>query len=261
MPKKPANPSPQKRLKMKDLEEATGVGREAIRYYIREGLLPEPERPARNVAWYDESFVEKIRFIKELQEKRYLPLNVIQRLVSDGGDPPRAEVEALLDLDGKLFPQVDGSPKPAGERLAVVARRCGIPVAEVRKVATTSAIAITSRKGVEWVDASSHAVLELWGKIRKAGYTPEAGFPPEQIGLYVDMVEWLAREELRLFARGVTGRVEGDEAVQMAEHGIDLVNEMISLLRKNTLLRLIAEGDVAGKDASKPARGAPRRRS
>ena len=46
-----------KRLKMRDLERATGVGREAIRYYIREGLLPEPERTARNVAWYDESFV------------------------------------------------------------------------------------------------------------------------------------------------------------------------------------------------------------
>ena len=75
------------------------------------------------------------------------------------------------------------------------------------------------------------------------------------------MVEWLAREELRMFARGVTGRVEGDAAVQMAEHGIDLVNKMISLLRKNTLLRLIAEGDVVGKDGSKPARRGPLRRS
>ena len=40
-----------RRLKMKDLERTTGVGREAIRFYIREGLLPEPERPSRNVAW------------------------------------------------------------------------------------------------------------------------------------------------------------------------------------------------------------------
>ena len=34
-------------MKMKELEARTGVGREAIRFYIREGLLPEPERPKR----------------------------------------------------------------------------------------------------------------------------------------------------------------------------------------------------------------------
>ena len=39
-------------MKMKELERETGVGRETIRFYIREGLLPEPERPKRNVAAY-----------------------------------------------------------------------------------------------------------------------------------------------------------------------------------------------------------------
>ncbi len=46
-----------RQMKMQDLERATGVGRETIRFYIREGLLPQPTRPSRNVAWYDESFV------------------------------------------------------------------------------------------------------------------------------------------------------------------------------------------------------------
>ena len=95
----PEEPEPPARLKMKDLEARTGVGRETIRFYIREGLLPEPERPARNVAWYDEAFVERIRFIKELQEKRYLPLSVIRRIVADDEELSRAEVDALLELD------------------------------------------------------------------------------------------------------------------------------------------------------------------
>ena len=66
-----------------------GVGRETIRFYIREGLLPEPERPGRNVAWYDESFVERIALIKELQQKRFLPLQVIKAIVA-GDAPSRA---------------------------------------------------------------------------------------------------------------------------------------------------------------------------
>lgn len=230
---------------MKDLEDATGVGREAIRFYIREGLLPEPERPARNVAWYDESFIEKIRFIKELQEKRFLPLSVIRRVVAEGEDLSTPEVEALLDLDGKLLPQAAGASIPEGERLSNLARRCAIPVGDVRQIAEAGAIEITKQDGKDWVPGPFVAVVELWSELRKSGFTPEAGFPAEQVGLYVDMVDWLSREELRIFSRGVTGRVDGPTTVEMAEHGIDLVNQIIAVLRRNTMLRLIADGDVA----------------
>ena len=99
------------RLKMQDLERATGVGRETIRFYIREGLLPEPERPSRNVAWYDESFVERVALIKELQQKRFLPLHVIKAIVGNDAAPSRDEVRTLLELDGKLFPAVGSAPE------------------------------------------------------------------------------------------------------------------------------------------------------
>ena len=39
-------------MPMRDLEKASGVSREAIRFYIGEGLLPEPERSHRNSATY-----------------------------------------------------------------------------------------------------------------------------------------------------------------------------------------------------------------
>ena len=73
---------------MRELELETGVGRETIRFYIREGLLPQPDRPARNVALYDESFVERIRLINELKTKRYLPLQVIRRILAESEGPP-----------------------------------------------------------------------------------------------------------------------------------------------------------------------------
>lgn len=247
---------------MRDLERETGVGREAIRFYIREGLLPEPERPARNVAWYDESFVEKIRFIKELQEKRYLPLHVIRRIVANDGEPTHAEVETLLDLDGKLFPSVEGAPRAEPEKLAAAARRCGVPLREARVVAAKGAITIAKRDGAEWLEPSSIGILELWGELRRAGFTTERGFAPEEIGLYVDLVEWLVREELRIFARATAGRVSGPDAVGMAEVGIDLLNQILALLRKNTMLKFIAEGNVPeSNETRRRTRPRPRSRS
>ena len=76
---------------MRDLERATGVGREAIRFYIREGLLPEPARPRRNVAHYSDEHVVRIRAIKRLQEDERLPLSEIREVLVDGDASAIAE--------------------------------------------------------------------------------------------------------------------------------------------------------------------------
>jgi DNA-binding transcriptional MerR regulator len=242
-------------LKMRDLERLTGVGRETIRFYIREGLLPEPERPGRTVAWYDASFVERIALIKELQQKRFLPLHVIKAIVADAGAPSRHEVQALLELDGRLFPAVEGAPAAAPERVSRVARRTGLPAAEIRKMAELELIELVTRDGDQWLDGDAVRIVELWARLRKSGYVDALGFRVENLSLYVDFVRWLAREELRLFTRGIAGRVGGDRARRMAEDGITHVNQLLALLRKATLLRYIAEGNVPAPRARRRPTG------
>ncbi len=247
-----------RRLKMKDLERATGVGRETIRFYIREGLLPEPERPGRNVAWYDESFVDRIALIKELQRTRYLPLHAIKALVAGGTPPSPAEVKALRAIDGTLY----GGAPPETERVTEVARRTGLTAREIRRLADTEAIEIVTRQGAHWLEGDAIRFVERWAALRRAGFAEALGFNPENLRVYVDFVRWLAREELRMFAQGVTGRVEGAAASRMAEQGIEIVNDLITLLRRTTLLRYIAEGNLpnASSEASPAASGEARGR-
>ena len=42
-------------LKMSELAEASGVSAGTIKHYLREGLLPEPVRTSRNMAYYPPS--------------------------------------------------------------------------------------------------------------------------------------------------------------------------------------------------------------
>ena len=243
------------RMKMKDLERAAGVGRETIRFYIREGLLPEPHRPSRNVAWYDVSFVERLALIKELQQKRFLPLHVIRSMVGTDAPPSRDEVRTLLEIDGKLFPAVAGAPEAAAERLLDVARTVGIPAREIRDFAATGMIEIVTRGGDQWLEEPAIRMVELWGRLRAAGFDARFGFGAESFRLYPEFMRWLAREELRLFTHGLTGRVTPDVSAAMAEAGINFVNQMLALLRKATLLRYIAEGNVPAPDASAASAG------
>lgn len=249
--------SAQARMRMRDLERLSGVGRETIRFYINDGLLPEPERTGRNSAWYDARFLSRLRLIRELREKRFLPLHVIKAIVADDTPPSRDEVRTLLELDGRLFPAVDGAPQAEPERIGAVARRTGLPAAEIRALAEAGALEIRVEGGREWLDETGQRMCELWGRIRRAGFTDALGFGPQRLRLYVDMVRWLARQELQMFAQGVSGKVSTERAVRMAEDGITLVNPIIGLLRRSTLLKYIAQGNMRDDDAA-PA-DSPRR--
>ncbi len=230
---------------MKDLERATGVSRETIRYYIREGLLPEPERPERNVAWYDASFVERILLIKRLQSERFLPLSVIKGIVGDPRELTETEARALHALDGQIAPAAEraGAVPHPPETLARLAKRVGLSVKEIRALAEAGAVEIVARDGKPSLEGTSVAIVESWARFRQAGFTEEMGFSAGEAALYVETLTGLAREELRRFGGRVPANVDADTARRLAREGIDRANEMIGLLHESIILRLLAAGN------------------
>jgi len=86
-------------LKMSELAEQSGVSAGTIKHYLREGLLPEPVRTSRNMAYYPPEFVERIRLIKRLQEDRFMPLRLIKGVMDE--DPERAH--ALIELEDRII--------------------------------------------------------------------------------------------------------------------------------------------------------------
>jgi len=69
-------------LSMKELMSETGESKSTIHYYLKEGLLPEPEKPKPNVHKYDESCVNIIKFIKHLQTKFSYSISEIKAVLS-----------------------------------------------------------------------------------------------------------------------------------------------------------------------------------
>src|SRR5712691_12856593 len=89
-------------LKMSELAERSGVSTGTIKHYLREGLLPEPVKTSRNMAYYPPEFVDRIRLIKQLQEERFMPLRVIRDLLErEDAEPER--LRAMIDLEDKIL--------------------------------------------------------------------------------------------------------------------------------------------------------------
>src|SRR3954451_22827399 len=82
-------------LRMGELARASGVSAATIKHYLREGLLPEPVRTSRNMAYYPADFVERVRLIKQLQEQRFMPLKRIKGVLDMPGEEDPASAAGL----------------------------------------------------------------------------------------------------------------------------------------------------------------------
>ena len=221
-------------MKMRDLERVTGVGRETIRYYIRFGLLPEPQRPKRNVADYTDEHVRRLEVIKRLQQERYLPLSFIKTVLDR---PTAGEIAALPGLEGILATNL--GVDNGGELVT-------LDEAAVRAGLTREEIDILARDGVVTVRDERLAPLDLaiaraWGKVKAAGYSPGAGFFADDARLYVEALEPLTRREIDRFYGRLSGAASVQDAARLGQAGIELINGLITLLRTRMLLALVAE--------------------
>ena len=88
-------------LRMRELTTATGLAKSAILHYIARGLLPEPVRTGRNMAYYDPACVERIKFIKSLQGKYSFPLSKIKLLLSSRDQGK--DVTPMIELNEVIF--------------------------------------------------------------------------------------------------------------------------------------------------------------
>jgi DNA-binding transcriptional MerR regulator len=230
-------------MKMKELEARTGVSREAIRFYIREGMLPEPERPKRNQAFYSEEHVRRLKAIRKLQEERYLPLSVIKSVINSEEFDALAAREAMPGIDS-ILPALVYGVAAKDSLLADVVATNALEEAEIRGLHGLGLIEIRTTGGREWVDFRDAAVLQTWSELRRAGLTPERGFGTDLLQRYAEFAEWLAREEVRRFIDGFAGDTDVRTAADIAARGIALVNELITRLHTRALVRRASEAEL-----------------
>jgi DNA-binding transcriptional MerR regulator len=225
-----------RRLKMKDLEAETGVGREAIRYYINQGLLPEPEKPKRNVAFYTDEHVSRIRAIRFLQEKRYLPLSVIRNLLEHDEAAALTAGHAMPGLEHLLPALVDGATPAPRLSVAEAAGQSGLPEADVRELAALGIVAIAEDGSLDFRDA---AIVRVWGELQGAGFTRQRGYDPASLTLYLETTRWLAKEEVGRFLDHMSGHLDSRQGAQAGAAGVRLGNELIALLRTRAIIEAL----------------------
>ena len=193
-------------LKMRELAEASGVPAPTIKHYLREGLLPEPVKTSRNMAYYPPEFVDRIRLIKRLQEERYLPLKAIKDV-----------------LDG-----MERSRTSAAE----VRKRYGVPKEVLDRLAELEVLTPNSRG----YSPSDVTIIEAISRFRAGGYDEQIGFTVYDTLRYKVALEELARQEVDVVMERLAGEVPPERVVEMLEAGAQPLKDLIGALHTKLMV-------------------------
>ena len=215
-------------LKMSELAERSGVSAGTIKHYLREGLLPEPVKTSRNMAYYPPEFIERIRLIKRLQEQRFMPLRLIKGVIEE--DPDRAR--AMVELEDRILERAAAASERGRASRAEVRRRYEIPVTVLDRLEELRVLTPNSRG----YDDDDVAIIEAISRFRAGGYDEQLGFTVYDTLRYREALEPLVAEEVRTLLDRLVGEVDADRALEIISAGAEPLRELIGAMHSKLLL-------------------------
>ena len=226
-------------MKMRELEKRTGVHRETIRVYLRHGVVPEPERPRRNVAHYDENHVRAIKAVRDLQKNNALTLGQIKKVLEGSDSGRQIEAGAFQNLETLVAARVGFDQR----QIALSSLCDAYPHAEedARTFAKMGLVEIAENGGKSYLSVTDSRLVTIWGEMRAAGYTEDLDFSPEILSFYKEPAVAVARQESRLFLERTSGKIDEENAAAMFQSGIRLMIDFFNLLRTKALLEFLHE--------------------
>lgn len=211
-------------MKIRDLVKRTGVPKETIHFYIREGLLRKPRKSGINTAEYNESYVDQIQLIKDLRDNYYLPIPEIKKIVKDFKKLSPSD-QAVSQFYSRFF-------RPADRLLAkeVVGKDAfreatGLGWKWLNKAEEWGVITPENRSGELIYSPDDLAVGKLMVDMDRLGFGPKDGFDPEDLR---HIAEFVKKYVVTVFQKYYQNNLEKLTSKEYIERGSQF-HEVISL--------------------------------
>jgi len=223
-------------MKIRELVKRTGVPKETIHFYIREGLLRKPRKSSVNSADYNENYVDQIQLIKDLRDNYYLPIPEIKKFVKDFKKQSPSD-QAVSEFYSRFF-------RPADRLLAreVIGREdfrqaTGLGPKWLNKAEEWGVITPENRNGDVVYSPDDLAVGKLMVDMDHLGFGPKDGFDPEDLRQIAEFVRNYVVTVSRKYYENNLEKLTSKEYVERASQ----YHEVISLFFYHLYRKFIRE--------------------
>jgi len=209
-------------LKIRDLVQRTQVSKETVHYYIREGLLPKPRKRGKNIADYEDSHVEAIRLIKELQDRYFLPLAVIKNILKR--QRKSSEGKSLLSLRREYFRPVDQLLPHEIDGEEAFRKATGLGRSWLAKMEEWGIINPEARSGRKIYSQDDITLGKLVVEMDEIGIGVKDGFDAEALKHYRDMFREIVVMSHKYYLEATLGKLSPEEFSQRIVQGREIMS-------------------------------------
>ena len=224
-------------MRMAELSRRSGVSRETIHFYLREGLLPPPRKVGRNMAWYDDSHVETLALIKRLQHEKFLPLSVIKKVLRGGevwGGVRDLELAAEVFRSSAAADRGGGALRPVDRE-----EFCKATGLSGEDAAALEADGLAGPDEAGAYGANEQATAEVFKGLLAAGLA--SADARRHMTLCASHIRALVAEEAQAFMAGLVRGGSPARATEALTATKELVGRYLAVVREQAMQRL-AEG-------------------
>jgi DNA-binding transcriptional MerR regulator len=211
-------------MKIRELIKQTGVSKETIHYYMREGILQRPRKTGKNSADYSESHVEQIRTIKALRENYFLPIPVIKKLIKKHKKQTHPEKSSFQFLIEKFKPleQLLSSEGVAGRQAFKDAT--GLSEKWLAKMEDWGIITPLIKDKEPYYSQDNVIIGRLLVEMDRTGIGPRDGFDPAELSTFTNLFRELVAKNLRRFMQVGWDKMSSEELRKKGSQSTELMS-------------------------------------
>jgi len=208
-------------MKISELSRRTNVPKETIHYYVREGFIPRPRKKGKNVSDYDESFIERILLIKQIQDHFFLPLSLIKKIIKQRNKFP--ELKSLLELRIGYFSPLDQFLQKEVVGEDALAKATGMAKKWIAKFDEWGVISSVMREGQKVYSQDDVIIGKLLVDLDRAGFGPKDGVDPESARRYTDLFRQVVKMAHGSFLNADLVKYTAEENLERGIRGRELM--------------------------------------
>lgn len=223
-------------VKMSELAERTGVPKETIHYYLREGVLRKPRKKGKNQTDYSEGYVEQIHIIKGLQDNYFLPLSVIKKILKKQKKQSPSE-KSSFQLLNEYFKPLEWLLNSEITGREAFREATGLSNRWLTKMEGWEVITAHIKDGQPVYSQDDVIIGKLLVDMDRVGFGPKDGHDPENIRRISDFVRNYVQNSQRDYYRSNMGRLFSEERTEQEV----TIRELMSLFFYHLYRKLVRE--------------------
>jgi DNA-binding transcriptional MerR regulator len=211
-------------MKISELVKKTGVPKETIHFYIREGLLRKPRKSGVNSAEYGERYVDQIQLIKDLRDNYYLPIPEIKKIVKKYKKQSPSD-QAVSQFHSKFSRPMDRLLTTEVIGRDAFREATGLGCKWLSRAIEWGLLSPETRDEEEVFSADDVAIGKLMVDMERVGFGPKDDFDPEDLKYMADFIHGYVDNSFNKYYKSNLEKLRSEDYSEKASH----YHEIISL--------------------------------